>query len=104
MHTDNRIMELIHEYLQSTLADATGHSGYRNRLQDAAYKIEDALPVDEREKLEATGESTALWLDMLDTAPPESLRNEVIALRESGQVSASFIKDLERLADLRASG
>ena len=46
-------------------------------------------------------ERVAVWLDFIDTAPPDSVRNEVESLRESGQVSASFIEDLERLTDLR---
>jgi thioredoxin-like negative regulator of GroEL len=94
----------IHAYLQSMLEDATehgahqaAHSGYRDYLQAQAYQMEDALPFEERN----TRESVAMWLDFIDTGAPESIHNEVKTLREESQVNASFIKDLERLADLR---
>jgi hypothetical protein len=95
------VLDFVHAYLQSVLEDETEYGSYREYLQAEAYQIEDALPYEERKKLEATGESVAAWLDLIDVGTLEAVRNDLKFLREEGQVSASFIKDLERLADFR---
>jgi hypothetical protein len=85
----------------SRLEDETEYSSYREYLQAEAYQFEDALPYEARKKLEGTGESVAAWLDLIDVGTLEAVRQDVKLLREEGDMSASFISDLERLADLR---
>jgi hypothetical protein len=98
---NHRIMEFVHAYLQSVLEDETEYSSYREYLQAEAYQIEEDLPYEEREKLEATGDSVATWLDLIDVGTLVAVPNDLKLSRDEGQMSASFIKDLERLADLR---
>jgi hypothetical protein len=95
------IMEFVHAYLQSVLEDETEYSSYREYLQAEAYQIEDDLPYEERKKLEANGDSVAAWLDVIDVGTLIAVRNDLKLLRDEGQMNASFIKDLEWLADLR---